>query len=62
MHSKITYTMGFFIKFIVFSKEGLDILLSSFPGLLIPAVVACSTSTGEGQVMCSDILGRWVDI
>jgi len=59
---KFTYTMGFFEKVIVFSKEGLDILLSLYPGLLTPAVVACSTNTGEGQVTCSDILGRWVDI
>ena len=37
----------------------------SHPGLLIPAIVACSTNTGEGLVtlaMCSDVHGRWMDV
>ena len=37
----------------------------SHPGLLIPAIVACSTNTGEGLVtlaMCSDVRGRWMDV
>ena len=38
--------------------------LASFPGLLTPAFVACSTNTGEGLVKlvtCSDVGERYMD-
>ena len=40
-------------------------VLASYPGLLNPAFVTCSTNTGEGLVKlmtCSDILRHWVDM
>ena len=39
--------------------------IASFPGLLMPVFVTCSTNAGEGLVklvMCSDIGGRYVDV
>ena len=39
--------------------------ITSYPGLLTPAFVACSTNTGEGLVKlftCNDIPGRWMDM
>jgi len=38
-----------------------DKTLASYPGLLTPAFVACSTNAGEGLVKlitCSDVPGR----
>ena len=40
-------------------------VLASFPGLLTPAFVACSTNAWEGLVklvMCNDVGGRYVDV
>jgi len=40
-------------------------LLASYPGLLTPVFVACSTNAGEGLVtliMCNDVPGCWVDV
>ena len=39
--------------------------LASYPGLLTPTLVACSTNVGEGLVnliTCSDVPGHWVDV
>jgi len=43
----------------------LCVTVATYPGLLTPLFVACSTNAGEGLVrliMCSDIPGRWVDV
>jgi len=47
------------------SVVGWDVLLASYPGLLTPVFVACSTNTGEGLVEVitrNDVPGRWVDV
>jgi len=39
--------------------------VASYPGLLTPAFVACSTNMGEGLVKlttCNDVPGSWVDV
>ena len=39
------------------------VYLASYPGLLTPVFVTCSTNVGEGlMIMCSDIPGHWVDV
>jgi len=42
------------------SVVGWDVLLASYPGLLTPVFVACSTNTEEGLVeviTCNDVPG-----
>ena len=44
-------------------KAKCALYLASFPGLLTPAFVACSTNAEEGllkRVTCSDVNGCWV--
>ena len=39
--------------------------LASYPSLLTPAFIACSTNVGEGLVKlitCSDVPGHWVNV
>jgi len=45
--------------------SGPDNYLASYPGLLTPVFVACSSNAREGLVkliMCNDIHGCWVDV
>jgi len=39
--------------------------IASYPGLLTPALVTCTTNVGEGLVKlitCNDVPGCWVDV